>query len=50
MPKTIYKFVDETNEREIEEYVPEEGEFLKPTAQQMKSKNMWLHFYPSILN
>jgi len=27
VPKTIYKFADETNEREIEEYVPEEGEF-----------------------
>jgi Radial spokehead-like protein len=32
VPKTIYKFVEETNEREIEEYVPEEGEFVKPTA------------------
>ena len=32
VPKTIYKFAEETNEREIEEYVPEEGEFVKPTA------------------
>ena len=32
VPKTIYKFVEETNEREIEEYIPEEGEFIKPTA------------------
>jgi hypothetical protein len=32
VPKTVYKFVDETNEREIEEFVPEEGEYIKPTA------------------
>lgn len=49
VPKTIYKFVDESNEREIEEFVPEEGEFLKPNIQQMQNKEMWLHFYPSIL-
>jgi hypothetical protein len=32
VPKTIYKFIDETNEREIEEFIPEDGEFVKPTA------------------
>lgn len=49
IPKTLYRFVEETNEREIEVNAPEEGEIVKPTTKQMCAMDMWLHFVPSIL-
>lgn len=50
IPKTLYRFVEETNEREVEPNAPEEGEIVKPTTKAMCDMNMWLHFVPSILN
>jgi len=32
VPKGLYRFVEETNEREIEDNAPEEGEIVKPTV------------------
>ena len=47
--KGLYKFVEESNDREIESNVPEEGELQKPTTTAMMSMDMWVHETPSIL-
>ena len=48
IPKGLYK-LNEENPREVEENVPEEGELVKPTVQQMAQLDMWVHFNQSIL-
>ena len=45
----MFRFVEETNEREIEDNTPEEGEIQKPAVSTMGSLSMWLHKDPSIL-
>ena len=47
--KGLYKYTEETNEREIEANAPEEGEIQKPTTTEMKSLGMWVHETPGIL-
>lgn len=52
VPKGIYKFQEETEEREITENVPEDAEagaIPKPTTVQMQKLDNWVHFVPSIL-
>lgn len=46
----MYRFVEETNEREIEDNAPEEGEIVKPSVSMMGTADMWLHKDASILN
>jgi len=47
--KGQYKYVEESNERDIEVNAPEEGELVKPTVAAMKDIGMWVHETPSIL-
>lgn len=39
----MMRFVEESNEREIEPNVPEEGELVKPSTKAMKDYAMWCH-------
>lgn len=45
----MFRFVEDTNEREIEENTPDEGEIPKPAVSTMGSLLMWQHKDPSIL-
>ena len=52
VPIGLYKFQEETDEREITENVPEDAEagaIPKPTTDQMQKLDNWVHFVPSIL-
>jgi Radial spokehead-like protein len=49
VPKGLFRFVEETKEREIEDNTPDEGEIQKPSTEQMTKMDMWLHLLPSIL-
>jgi hypothetical protein len=46
----MFRFVEDTNEREIEDNTPEEGELKKHPVATMGSLDMWQHKDPSILN
>lgn len=48
-PKGLYRFVEDTQERELEDNANDDGEIPKPTVTQMCSLDMWLHKDPSIL-
>lgn len=41
--------VEDSETREIEENIPEEGEIVLPTTSAMKSLQMWVHAYKNIL-
>jgi hypothetical protein len=48
VPNGLFK-VTEDNDKEIEEFVPEEGELEMPNTHDMANPNNWLHYTPSIL-
>lgn len=50
MPKGLFKFVEDSQDRDIEDNANEEGEIKKPSITEMCSLDMWLHKDPSILN
>lgn len=41
--------LQEESTKEIEENLPEEGDLLKPTTNEMKSASMWCHYTVGIL-
>ena len=43
VPKGLYKLVED-NEREIEEFVPEEGELQMPSTSDMANPSNWVHY------
>ena len=49
IPKGLYKLVED-NERDIEEFVPEEGELQMPSTTEMSNPSNWVHYTPNILN
>ena len=49
VPTGLYKFTEETNEREIEDNTTEDGELKPPTIQQVLSMENWVHYNLSIL-
>lgn len=51
MPKGSYK-LNEENDREIDEFVPEEDSKVEPLPSTLNAANLdaWVHFNPSILN
>jgi len=48
VPKNIYK-INEENNREIEENIPDEGPVPIPSTVDMAKPENWLHFTPNIL-
>ena len=48
IPKGLFKTVED-NEKDIEEFVPDEGELQMPSTHQMAVADNWVHFSPSIL-
>jgi len=48
IPKGLYKTVED-NEKDIEEFVPDEGELQMPSTHDMAKAENWVHFTPSIL-
>ena len=49
-PKGLYRFVEDSQDRELEDNANDEGEIKKPSVTEMCSLDMWLHKDPSILN
>lgn len=45
----MFRFVEDTNEREVEDNNPEDGEIVKHPVAKMGSLEMWQHKDPSIL-
>lgn len=49
VPKGLHKLVED-NEREIEDFVPEDGaELPNPTIQELSRSESWVHYTPNIL-
>ena len=48
VPRGLHKLVED-NDREIEEFQPEEGELQMPSTKDMAKADNWVHFVPNIL-
>jgi radial spoke head protein 4A len=50
VPKGLHKVVED-NDREIEDFVPEDGQELQiPSVQNLNKQEFWVHYTPNILN
>ena len=49
IPKGLYKLVEDSETRDIEEFVPEEGELQMPSTHDMAKAENWVHYTQNIL-